>query len=116
MPIEHTPKVDSRYGAPMGRGFRSDAAAAFHMKGHFTRKPESELAPARATWRGKVSLRGVRLDSGGYDAGGAYWGFGKPLFSALSADGAVDMIFRATSREEARREVLSLYPFARFYR
>lgn len=48
--------VSSKYGAPMGRGSSGDAP------------------------KGKVRLFEVRLDSGGYDDGGAYWGHGKRLY------------------------------------
>ena len=54
--MPHTLKtVDTRYGAPMGRsGQKGD--------------PD---------WYYRFSLRRVRLDAGGYDSGGAYWGHGR---------------------------------------
>jgi len=51
--------VSCRYGAPMGRG-----------RGIFN-------IPA-----GKIRLFRVKINSGGYDDGGAYWGLGSPLFCA----------------------------------
>jgi hypothetical protein len=60
------PDVSSRYGAPMGR--RADGYL------------ETNIARF-------VRLFRVRLDSGGYDDGGAYWGTGTPLFCAIDDDG-----------------------------
>ena len=71
--------VNSQCSAPMGR--RS--------------WPNSKPETARST-----RLFRVRLDSGGYDDGGAYWGLGQPLFCAT--DGADYREFtRATSRFHA---------------
>lgn len=50
---------------------------------------------------GRVSLRRVRLDSGGYDKGGAYWGIGETLYYASgSEDGEVYV--RASGRDAAK--------------
>ena len=69
--------VNAKYGAPMGR-YANGA------------NPEPRT----------VRLFRVRLDSGGYDDGGAYWGIGKPLFCAT--DGADYRHFvRADSRHAA---------------
>ena len=57
-----------------------------------------------------VSLRRIRLDRYGYDAEGCYYGIGLPLWSATSDCGTVDLEFRATSRDAARRVVLADYP------
>ena len=59
------PNVNCRYGAPMGRGQWHD---------------ELPTAPL------KFRLSRVRINSGGYDRGGAYWGLGAPLYQA-SAEG-----------------------------
>ena len=71
-------EVNARYGAPMGR----------------------PNAPNLDTTRGTVHLFRVRLDSGGYDDGGAYWGNGAPLYCARDRDGDIQTI-RAPSREDA---------------
>ena len=42
----------------------------------------------------------VRLDSGGYDDGGAYWGIGEPLWCARDEDGDEQLI-RAPDRSTA---------------
>jgi hypothetical protein len=62
-------------------------------------------------------LRRVRLDAGGYDEGGAYWGRGGPLYHACEyrTDG-LDYFFRARDRQHAKEVVLARYPNARFYR
>jgi hypothetical protein len=68
--------VTGRYGAPMGR--RED--------GYLGTSP-----------RHSVRLFRVRLDSGGYDDGGAYWGTGEPLWCAIDGDGNRQFM-RAPSR------------------
>lgn len=70
--------VSGRYGAPMGR----------------------YSAPDLDTTRGTVRLFKVRLDSGGYDDGGAYWGLGERLWCAIDRDGNMQFT-RAPTREHA---------------
>ncbi|MFA7334859.1 MAG: hypothetical protein WC130_11295 [Kiritimatiellia bacterium] len=72
--------VGGRYGAPMGRGSE-------HL----------ELGDT-------VHLHRVTLDPGGYDAGGAYWGLGAPLWRAVATDGAREFI-RAGNRDAARADL-----------
>lgn len=72
-------KVSCKYGAPMGRG-------------------HSTLAGS------KTRLARVRLDSGGYDPGGAYWGTGQPLFVAWDEEGG-EVYLRASSRETAKAQL-----------
>ena len=68
--------VSSQYGAPMGRTSYGTAPAA------------------------KVRLFAIRLDSGGYDKGGAYWGHGAPMYCAT--DGTAYVAYtRANSRAAA---------------
>lgn len=67
----------------------------------------------------KLYLRRVRLDSGGYDPNGTYFGHGSPLYwvSGEDAEGnEVDYMLRAYDREDAKAEVRTTYPGARFYR
>jgi hypothetical protein len=77
-------RVGSRYGAPMGRA-------------------------SRTPWDGdegvKLRLAQVPLNSGGYDAGGAYWGHGTPLYCAWDAapGGRFLAYVRASSRAAAAR-------------
>jgi hypothetical protein len=47
-----------------------------------------------------VELFKVRLDSGGYDNGGAYWGTGAPLYCATDNGGYCQFV-RANSRAAA---------------
>ncbi len=63
-----------------------------------------------------VSLQHIRLNNGGYDSGGAYWGLGQPLYWAGSDNGAVDLWFRASDRAAAKAHVLASFPNASFYR
>lgn len=73
--------VDCRYGSPMGRA-------------------EWRESPTEAK---SVRLFRVRLDSGGYDDGGAYWGTGKPLWCATD-DANYRLFCRADSRLTAIQE------------
>jgi len=86
-----------RYGAPMGRG---TTAASLRTS------PDAV----------KVSLRRIRLNGGGYDRGGAYWGAGVPLWWAGSDCGLVDLYFRAADRIAAKAHVRQQFPGAAFYR
>lgn len=84
--------VSSAYGAPMGRREKNQDC------------------------NGKVSLRRVPINSGGYDSGGAYWGLGGPLFWARDEEGTLEWFFRARDREAAKAHVLSQWPEAKFFR
>lgn len=88
------PKVNCRYGAPMGR-----------RETHYTGIDNP-----------KFSLQRIRLDSGGYDSGGAYWGIGTPLYWYQSTDGFIEGFLRAFSREVAKAEIRKSYPSAKFFR
>ena len=84
-------RVDCRYGAPMGRA-------------------------SGGMLEGRVSLRRVRLDSGGYDKGGAYWGHGQPLWYAEGSEDGWRYL-RAQSRDAAKKQLADcLGDGARFYR
>ena len=85
-------KVSCKWGAPMGRYSES-------------------LSPTHP-----IYLRRVRLDSGGYDKGGAYWGAGLPLFCAWDDNGG-EVYRRAADRNQAKRILQHDYAGAlRFHR
>lgn len=86
--------VSGAYGAPMGR----------HTGPDFL---DVDAGP--------LYLRRVRLNAGGYDAGGAYWGLGAPLWECLDQDGN-GRIFRARDRAAAKASILDDFPEAKFYR
>lgn len=100
-------KVGGPYGAPMGR-------------------PSYDLLPGDTNRRKPLLFRlyRVRLDAGGYDSGGAYWGIGAPLYcaeaenpdAACAQDEWIEMFFRAYGRDGAKEIVREKYPAARFYR
>ncbi len=58
-------KVDARFGAPMGRQNKGSETLAYPKKIYDCRVP---------------------LDSGGYDRGGAYWGFPNSLRVSYTKD------------------------------
>lgn len=92
--LNPTPNVSSRYGAPMGRHTGPDYL-------------ETSAGPLR--------LMRVRVNSGGYDSGGVYWGLGMPLWYVEDQDGN-SKFFRAASRETAKAKLGADWPGARFYR
>lgn len=65
---------------------------------------------------GKMTLRRVRLCSGGYDSNGTYFGIGQPLYWYADKGGNVDAVIRASNREAAKAIVIGRYPTAKFYR
>lgn len=73
-------KVNTRYGAPMGRESVMECPVAT--------KYEGEYFHMDGKWHdtGKTFDRRVELDSGGYDAGGAYWGRGTELRVTYNED------------------------------
>lgn len=77
--------VNSKFGAPMGRLIFGQSSDCFD----------------------KIRLFRVRLDSGGYDDGGAYWGLGKPLYCAQDDGDFYRRFVRAESRAKAA-EMLEL--------
>lgn len=67
---------------------------------------------------GKFVLQRVRLNQGGYDRYGSYWGVGAPLYY-YELDSYKDDIFghiRACNREDAKERIRESVPGARFYR
>lgn len=68
----------------------------------------------------KFTLRRVRLNRGGYDSHGYYWGIGSPLFTAAGdiADMHEVLHFRASDRRAAKALLVSQYPhdIVSFYR
>lgn len=77
-------------------------------------RPSVEPEPSSWT-RVYVTLQRVKLDSGGYDQGGAYWGSGQPLYWA-SLDDSAGWYFRAPSRDAAKVIVRETIPNAKFAR
>ncbi len=67
-------------------------------------------------YAGKLSLRRVYLDSGGYDRNGTYFGHGESLYWYADANGEIDGMLRTRSRGAARFELLGLYPKAKIRR
>lgn len=67
----------------------------------------------------KFNLVKIPFVGGDYDRGGAYWGGGRdvaPLYGYVDREEGVYGYLRAWDREEAKREIRSDYPNARFYR
>ncbi len=62
---------------------------------------------------GKLTVKRVVLNSGGYDRNGTYFGIGAPLYWVASEDSEVDYMLRAADRASARAMVLVKYPDAK---
>jgi len=69
-----------------------------------------------SSYSGPLALRRIRLDDGGYDPNGTYFGRGSPLYWYASDGGDIDGMLRARSRGLARAQVLELYPGAKVRR
>jgi hypothetical protein len=69
-----------------------------------------------SAFAGRLYLRKVRLDMGGYDVNGTYFGAGKPLYWCADDEGEIDFMLRAFDRHEARELVLEQYPDAKVRR
>lgn len=79
-----TEPVAGRYGAPLGRPSRGAVE-----------QPGAKLHLAR-----------IRIDSGGYDRGGAYWGHGGWLWEAWDDAGEVYLTGRVYAGSEERKAML----------
>ena len=82
-------------------------------------RPDTILEPDAAV---RFHLRKMRIVDGGYDTGGAYWGYGSPTFGCMwhaFGDGPLyrnELFVRARNREEAKQYVLAVFPRATFWR
>ena len=81
-------------------------------------RPNQDATASDASF--KFQLTRVRLNQGGYDSGGAYWGLGQPLYAYVAAepiDGELpNGYLRATDRQHAKDQIMADYPNARFFR
>jgi hypothetical protein len=64
----------------------------------------------------RVSVRRIRLNGGGYDRTGRYWGGGAPLFHVASDYDSVNYETRAADRVDVIAEVSRRYPGVKFTR
>lgn len=94
------PKLDCKWGAPLGR---------------------AEARPVDADRPMVFYLKRLRINGGGYEAGkgGAYWGLGAPVFWAcedrLEGEPA-ELFMRAVDRDAAKARIVARYPNATFHR
>lgn len=96
--------VSSKYGAPMGRADQPNEYSGYR---------------AIPNMAHKFTLQKVRIDSGGYDSGGAYWGrrmSGWSLYWAMNENETIERFFDAKSREHAREIIRREFPNCTFYR
>lgn len=88
-------KVNCRYGAPMGR---------------------PSICNVDPALIGKLHLRRVIRDSGGYDSGGAYWGLGGRLWWYYHHAHDCEGLLWAESRDAAKQKIRETFPDVQFYR
>lgn len=96
---------DPRRGASLGRANRS---------GYIDKTGEYVALVATDNARPFTLIR-VRMN-GAYDAGGAYWGLGDPLYYFSNQTGDICGYVRGKTRDISKAEVKALHPAARFYR
>ena len=58
----------------------------------------------------KLHLERVRLDRGGYDSSGRYWGIGEPLYRYYDDSGELDGHVRGVTRAAAKERLHRYYP------
>jgi hypothetical protein len=104
--FDPTPKVNAKYGAPMGRPSHSTYTDRSGQT--FELVVNEDARPFR--------LVRCPLDSGGYDRGGAYWGIGEPLYYYEGPLSDISGYVRGCTREKAKEAVRSIHPKAKFYR
>lgn len=75
------------------------------------------MAHQLAGLKGRISVKRVRLNAGGYEYGrhGRYWGHDLPLFS-VSGEDAGDEYVRSPTREGAKAYIRLVLLEAKFYR
>ena len=65
----------------------------------------------------RAYVQRVRLGSGGYDSGGAYWGLPDDLWCGFDWEGTMRLFVRAQSRQEAKAQIKGrVKTEVRFYR
>lgn len=100
---EPPPQLGPRHGVPPGvPGFKGRRRRGFGDVSHFTCSNE------------KTSIERVRLNSGGYDSSGRYFGHGEPLFYFYNRDSWGHV--RARDRADAKAKLRAKCPSTRFYR
>lgn len=104
--INPTPEVSGKYGAPLGRANRNTHT---DKRGNVHKLTVTEGArPMR--------LVRIHLNSGGYDAGGAYWGIGPGLYYFEDNTGSISGYVRGRTRDAAKAAVRQQHKHARFFR
>lgn len=89
---------DRSRGASMGRPSKGTQADYTYEDGKLSASFEDHTRKL-----GKLHLAAIRLDSGGYDPGGAYWGHGGWLWEAWDDAGTVYLTGRVMAGSEERK-------------
>ncbi len=63
-------------------------------------------------YAGRICVRKIHLNDGGYDCNGTYFGWGEPLYWYANHAGTIDGVIRAANRDAALREIRETYPVA----
>ncbi len=65
------------------------------------------------SFTGKLYIRRIILNNGGYDINGTYFGHGEPLYWVANSDCTIDFMCRSHNRNEACKKVHETYPNAK---
>lgn len=107
--------VNAKYGAPMGRSdytLREGGDTLYSFEPDYSATMDALKREPR-----RFRLQDARLDSGGYDHGGAYWGHSKDgtVYLAESDDGRIFRSYRAKDRAHALAQLRDEFPKAYTY-
>jgi hypothetical protein len=94
--------ADYKLHDPKGWGGDPKRGAALGRSSHHAETPPD--------FEGRLYIRRVRLNSGGYDRNGTYFGVGEPIYWCRSEDCEIDFMLRADSRGTAVVKVKRQYP------
>jgi len=103
--VNPTPPVDCKYGAPMGRPSSNSYTDKQGRTFEITATPDAK----------PFLLQRIRINNGGYDSGGAYWGLGDPLYYYEGPLSDISGFVRGATREKAKEAVRAIHKHARFY-
>jgi hypothetical protein len=91
-------------------GFRDTACVVCRRRSGGNKTEVGYLVPL------VLSVSRIRINGGGYDRRGGYWGVGLPIYHVVSDYDSVNFQLRAEDRTEALAEVSRRCPGASFHR
>jgi hypothetical protein len=89
--------------------------ASYRYNIYPSENPSDPNTPYDVNFDGFLHLQKIKLNSGAYDSGGAYWGFPNNVYCAANKDLTVMIFVRGDTRNKAKIQVRAKLPGARFY-